>query len=51
MKEAIKIIWEIIKIGKEIYKRIKREKDIGKKKKYLERLRNRDDINDLLFKP
>jgi hypothetical protein len=50
MKETIKIIWEIIKIGKEIYKNIKREKDVKKRKKYLEKLRNRDDIGDLLFK-
>jgi len=51
MKEAIKIIWEIIKIGKQIFKQIKREKDVKKRKEYLEKLRNRDDIGDLLFKP
>lgn len=48
MKEAIKIIWEMIKLGKEIYKRIKREKDVVKKKKFREKLRNRDDIWDIL---
>ena len=48
MKEAIKIIWEMIKLGKEIYKRIKREKDVAKKKKFREKLRNRDDIWDIL---
>lgn len=48
MKEEIKIIWEIIKVGKEIYKRIKREKDVKKKKKFLEKLRNRDNIWDIL---
>ena len=51
MKEKIAIILEIIKIGKDIYKQIKREKDVKKRKKYRERLRNRDDIHDLLFKP
>ena len=48
MKETMKIIWEIIKLGKEIFKRIKREKDVKKRKKYLEKLRNRDDIWDVL---
>lgn len=48
MKEAIKIIWEMIKLGKDIYKKIKREKNVAKKKKFREKLRNRDDIWNIL---
>lgn len=51
MKEKIAIILEVIKIGKEIYKQAKREKDVKKRKKYLENLRNRGDIHDFLFRP
>ena len=48
MKEKIAIILEIIKLGKDIYKHFKREKSIAKKKKFREKLRNRDDIWDIL---
>lgn len=51
MKEKIALILEIIKIGKEIYKHAKREKDAKKRKKYLENLRSRGDIHDFLFRP
>jgi len=48
MKEKIAIILEMIKLGKDIYKKIKREKNVAKKKAFREKLRNRDDIWDIL---
>lgn len=48
MKETIKIIWELIKLGKAIFKEIRKGKNVKKKKEYLEKLRDRGDIWDVL---
>ena len=46
-KEIFQLVVELAKIGMEIYKKIRKEQDEKKRKEWLERLRNRDDISDL----
>lgn len=46
-KEIVQLILELIKIGIEIYRKLKEETDEKKRKEFLEKLRNRDDISDL----